>query len=170
MVNSLRSKRDSLVGSILFKIEQGVLFTESRFLGEFSSVQAWHPSVKCAFQDISRLLYRESQNVGEFSLFEAGCIWFKRTFQIEQGTQHGYSVSWWMLCLPSVTRSYGAYFSKYIKVLTPRIADSGRILSILLGRARRKCPFQDTATNLRMLAHSLHSKRDLLFSIILFKR
>lgn len=124
----------------------------------------------CAFQDISRLLYRESQNVGEFSLFEAGCIWFKRTFQIEQGTQHGYSVSWWMLCLPSVTRSYGAYFSKYIKVLTPRIADSGRILSILLGRARRKCPFQDTATNLRMLAHSLHSKRDLLFSIILFKR
>lgn len=71
-------------------------------------------------------------------------------FKIEQGAQHGYSVFWWMLCNPSVTGLYGDYFSKYITVLTPRISESWRILSIQLGRACRKCTFQDIATNSSM--------------------
>lgn len=50
-----------------------------------------------------------------------------------------------MLCIPSVTRLYGAYSSKYIQVLTLRISDSWRISSIKAGCAWIKRTFQDMA-------------------------
>lgn len=87
-------------------------------------VQVWHPFIKCGFQDISRLLYRECKNVGEFSLFEAGCIWFKRTFQdrarystriLSHGECSGFQV--WHVCMGPTSQNISRFLLRESQIL-----------------------------------------------------